>query len=357
VGYSSLLSESLAGNSKALRQVREIRSAGDKAAALTQQLLSFSRRQILQPRLLDLNVVIADFDKMLRTMIGERIIVLVDCAPALWKVQTDPGEIGRAIMNLWLNARDAMPEGGTLTVETANRTLTHSDVNGSSLPPGRYVMLSIRDTGLGMSAELQARIFEPFFTTKEIGRGTGLGLPTVLGIVEQSGGFIRCESAPGRGTTFKIFLPAVAEGLESGAERMEALASAPKGSEVVLIVEDEPAIRTLARVILEELGYLVLDACNGLEGLAHCRTHQGPIDLLLTDVLMPELNGRELAEGALAVRPDLKIMFMSGHTQDVLVKEGVRNGSAFLQKPFTPAALAQTVRAALDVNANSARKT
>jgi CheY-like chemotaxis protein len=357
VGYSSLLCESLAGNARALRQVQEIRNAGEKAAALTHQLLSFSRRQILQPRLLDLNVVIADFDKMLRTMVGERIVVVVDCAPALWKVQTDPGEIGRAIMNLWLNARDAMPEGGTLTVETANRTLTHSDVNGRSLVPGRYVMVAIRDTGVGMSAELQSRVFEPFFTTKEIGRGTGLGLPTVLGIVEQSGGFIRCESAPGRGSAFKFFLPAVAEGVESGAGRTEALASAPKGSEVILIVEDEEAIRNLARDILEELGYAVLEACNGREGLALLKTHQGPIDLLLTDVVMPELNGRELAEGALAARPDLRLMFMSGHTKDVLVKEGVRNGSAFLQKPFTPAGLAQTVRAALDVNADSAEQT
>jgi two-component system CheB/CheR fusion protein len=357
VGYSSLLSESLVGNTRAVQQVLEIRSAGEKAAALTRQLLSFSRRQVLQPRLLDLNAVISDFDKMLRSMLGERIAVLVDCAPVLWKVQADPGEIGRAIMNLWLNARDAMPAGGTLKVETANRTLTHSDVIAHSLKPGPYVMVGIHDTGLGMSAELQARIFEPFFTTKEVGSGTGLGLPTASGIVEQSGGFIRCDSVPGKGSTFRIFLPAVAEGTESGASRTAALASTPGGSEVILVVEDEDAIRKLTRVVLEKLGYVILEACNGAEGLALCKSHQGAIDLLLTDVIMPELSGRELAEAALLVRPDLKVMFMSGHTHDILLKEGVRNGTAFLQKPFTPIALAQTVRAALDVSASSAART
>ena len=210
IGYSDLLQDTLAGNQPAIQQVLEIKTAGERAASLTQQLLAFSRRQVLQPKVLDLNVIVGDFERMLRRLVGERIKVVVDCAPGLWQVRADPGEIGRAIMNLALNARDAMPDGGTLTIETANATLSEADAPGQDLAPGRYVMLAVRDTGVGMDAEMQAHIFEPFFTTKETGKGTGLGLATVLGIVEQSGGAIRCQSELGRGTTFKIFLPAVA---------------------------------------------------------------------------------------------------------------------------------------------------
>jgi hypothetical protein len=201
---------------------------------------------------------------------------------------------------------------------------------------------------------VRAHIFEPFFTTKDIGKGTGLGLATVLGIVEQSGGVIRCESQVGEGTTFKIFLPAVAEAVEEEARPAGGLAKAPKGSEVILLVEDEDAVRKLARMILEASGYVVLDARNGREGLALCEAHEGPIDLLVTDVVMPELGGRELAEGVLKLRPGMKVMFMSGHTQDVVLKEGVKKGTAFLQKPFTPIGLAQKVRETLDSDARSA---
>ena len=208
--------------------------------------------------------------------------------------------------------------------------------------------MAVHDTGVGMDAEMQAHIFEPFFTTKETGKGTGLGLATVLGIVEQSGGVIRCESQPGEGTTFTIFLPAVAEAVDKGARPAGGLAEAPKGSEVILLVEDEDTVRKLARMILEASGYVVLEARNGREGLALCEAHEGPIDLLLSDVVMPELGGRELAEGALKLRPGMKVMFMSGHTQDVVLKEGVQKGTAFLQKPFTPAGLAQKVRETLD---------
>jgi signal transduction histidine kinase/ActR/RegA family two-component response regulator len=348
IGYSDLLHDSLAGNEWAIEQVLEIKTAGERAASLTQQLLAFSRRQILQPKVLDLNAIVADFTKMLSRLVGERIEVSVNCAPGLWQVRADPAEIGRAIMNLWLNARDAMPQGGTLTVETANLTLAGTDVSVEDLSPGRYVTMAVHDTGVGIDAEMQAHIFEPFFTTKEAGKGTGLGLATVLGIVEQSGGVIRCESEPGRGTSFKIFLPAVGEALDKGASPAGSLGKAPRGSEVVLLVEDEDAVRKLARIILEASGYVVLDARNGREGLALCETHHGPIDLLVTDVMMPELGGRELAEGAIKLRPGLKVMFMSGHTEDTVLKEGVQKGTAFLQKPFTPARLAQKVRETLD---------
>jgi CheY-like chemotaxis protein len=305
LGYTSLLHDRLAGDETAIQDVLEIRTAGERAVSLTQQLLAFSRRQVLQPKVLDLNAIVADFDKMLRRLVGERIEVIIDCPPDVWPVRADPGEIGRAILNLSLNARDAMPDGGSLTIRTANVILTEADA-----PP-----------------ELRP------------------------GIVEQSGGVIRCESEPGRGTTFTVFLPAVAETMDKGAHPAGCLAEAPKGTEVILLVEDEAAVRKLARKVLEKSGYVVIDARNGREGLALCEAHQGPIDLLVTDVMMPELGGRELAEGALKLRPGMKVVFMSGHTQDVVLKEGVQRGTPFLQKPFTPTGLVQKVRETLDSDA------
>src|SRR6185369_12930920 len=253
-------------------------AAGERAASLTQQLLAFSRRQVLQPKVLDLNVIVGEFDRMLRRLVGERIKIVLDCEPALWQVRADPGEIGRAIMNLSLNARDAMPDGGTLAIETANVTLTGADASQSGLAAGRYVTMAVRDTGVGMNAEMQAHVFEPFFTTKETGKGTGLGLATVLGIVEQSGGAIRCDSEPGQGTTFTIFLPAAAEAVDTAARPAGGLAMAPKGSEIILLVEDEDGVRKLARRVLEASGYVVHEASNGREGLALCEAHQGTID-------------------------------------------------------------------------------
>jgi two-component system, chemotaxis family, CheB/CheR fusion protein len=354
VGYSSLLQDSLAGNEPAIRQVAEILAAGQRAAAVTQQLLSFSRRQMLQPKVLDLNAIVGDFDRMLRRLLGERITLAVTCEPALWPVRVDPGEIGRAIMNLYLNARDAMPAGGTLVITTANVTLAAGDDGEPGLAPGRYVTVAVRDTGVGMDAEVRAHVFEPFFTTKEVQKGTGLGLATVLGIVEQSGGAIRCESALGQGTTFTIYLPAVVEALDKGVRPSGGFAEAPRGSETVLLAEDEDMVRKLARTILESCGYVVYEASNGREGLALCEAHAGTIDLLVTDVVMPELGGRELAEAALKLRPALKVMFMSGHTQDVVLKEGIQRGTAFLQKPFTATGFAQKVRATLDSAATPA---
>jgi CheY-like chemotaxis protein len=348
VGYSSLLQDRLTDDQSALQQVLEIKSASERAASLTQQLLAFSRRQVLQPKLLDLNIIVAEFERMLRRLVGERIQVTVNVEPALWQVRADPGEIGRAIMNLSLNARDAMPEGGDLTLETANLTLTETDAQSQGIAPGRYVTLAVRDTGVGIDEEAQAHIFEPFFTTKETGKGTGLGLATVLGVVEQSGGVIRCESQLAGGTTFRIFLPAIAAAADGAGRPAAGLAKAPKGSEVILLVEDEEAVRKLARMILEASGYVVHEAGNGRDGLALCEAHQGAIDLLVTDVVMPQLGGRELAERAIQLRPDMKVLFMSGHTEDVVIKEGVQKGTAFLQKPFTPAGLAKTVRDTLD---------
>ncbi len=352
IGYSELLEDTLAGNEPAFEQAHQIKIAGERGASLTQQLLAFSRRQILQPKVFDLNVIVGEFGKMLPRLIGEQIQIAVDCEPALWLVRTDPGEMGRVIMNLTLNARDAMPHGGTLSIETANLILTEAGYPGQNLAPGRYVTMTVRDTGVGLDAEMKLHIFEPFFTTKETGKGTGLGLSTVLGIVEQSGGAIHCESELGHGTTFTIFLPAVDELPDKGARPAGGWANSPKGTEVVLLVEDEGLVRQLARNVLESKGYVVLEAGDGREGLALCESHQGTIDLLVTDVVMPELGGRELAEHALKLRPGLKVMFMSGHTQDVILKEGVKHGAAFLQKPFSPAALAQKVRETLDSNAS-----
>ncbi len=348
IGYSALLLDNLAGNEEARQQVQEIKSAGDRAASLTRQLLAFSRRQVLQPKVIDLNQIVEDFDRMLRRTVGERIQVVIDCAPDLWQVLADPGEIGRAVMNLALNARDAMPGDGTLTIQTANLTLAEPDASEQGLPPGRHVILEVNDTGVGMDVHLQEHIFEPFFTTKETGTGTGLGLATVLGIVEQSGGHIRCQSEVGLGTSFKIFLPAVAEPVQQLLGPPAGLMRAPGGTESILLVEDEDTVRVLVETILRARGYAVLEARSGRDGVKLCETHPGKLDLLLTDVVMPVLGGRELAEAARKLRPGLKVLFMSGHTEDVILKEGVQHGAAFLHKPFTPLQLAQKVRETLD---------
>ncbi|MGJ5814797.1 chemotaxis protein CheB [Paludibaculum fermentans] len=348
IGYSELLKGSLAGQEGLVQQVSEIRSAGDRAAALTQQLLSFSRRQVLQPKILDLNLIVRDFDRMLRRLVGEDIQVRMLCDTNLRHVRADPGEIGRAVMNLALNARDAMPDGGTLTIETANILLSEAEATRHFLPAGPYVALTVHDTGVGFDSDVRAHIFEPFFTTKATGKGTGLGLATVQGIVEQSGGAIHCESELGVKTTFTILLPAVASQVESGSTPVLSLSSAPQGSETILLVEDEEMVRVLARKVLESLGYVIFEAGNGVQGLEFCRAHEGHIDLLVTDVVMPELGGRELAEGAILLWPHLKVLFLSGHTQDVILKAGVQKGAAFLQKPFSPISLAQKVRLVLD---------
>lgn len=350
LGYSIMLRDSLAENAPAARQLLAIETAGEKAASLTQQLLSFSRRQVLHPEVLDLNTVVADCDRMLRRLVGERINIVVSCEPTLWPVRADAGEISRALINLSLNARDAMPDRGILTIETSNVTLTEAQGPGQDLVPGMYVTIAVCDTGIGMDEEMQAHIFEPFFTTKDINKGTGLGLSTVLGIVEQSGGVIRCESELGKGTSFRIFLPAVAVTSARGSTGAGSLhkATRARNSEVILLVEDHEMVRALAREILKMNGYIVNEASSGQEGLEFCEAHEGPIDLLVSDVVMPGLGGREFAERAHKLRPAMKVLFVSGHTEDVVLKEGFKMGTPFLQKPFTPITLAQKVREILD---------
>lgn len=348
LGYSQLLLESVGPDDPKHKELRAIKDSADRAASLTQQLLAFSRRQILQPKVLALNVVLADLERMLRRLIGEHIELVIASDKPLGAVRADPGQVGQIIMNLALNARDAMFHGGTLIIETRNVDVQENSA-GEDLEPGRYVLLAVTDTGVGMDQETRAHLFEPFFTTKGKGLGTGLGLATVYGIVEQSGAQIRVSSALGRGTSFKIFFPRVEEPAESPERPDVPLTTTPRGSEVVLLVEDEDVVRHLARAFLENRGYKVLEATHGGEGLALCRKHQEPIDLLLTDIVMPEMGGRELAEQAKPLHPEMKVLFVSGYTDDILIREGIKlQGSPFLQKPFTLQALARMVREVLD---------
>jgi PAS domain S-box-containing protein len=328
--------------------VEEIRKAADRAAALTRQLLAFSRQQLLVPQVLDLNALVANLERMLQRVIGEDVEFRTALAPALGAVRADPGELERVIMNLVVNARDAMPQGGMLTIETADAELGGLDAQ-EHLPvqPGRYVMLAVSDTGVGMDAAIKAHVFEPFFTTKEKGKGTGLGLATVYGIVKQSGGYIWVYSEPGRGTTFKIYLPRVEAEAEPLAPRSEPPASL-RGSETVLLVEDEEAVRNLTRKVLETHGYAVLPAAGGQEALRLASEYDGPIHLLLTDVVMPTMSGRELAGRLASVREETKVLYVSGYTDDTIVHHGVLEpGIAFLQKPFTPEALVRKLREVL----------
>jgi two-component system CheB/CheR fusion protein len=348
IGYSHLASNILGEGHKATEYVHMIESAGQKAAALADQLLCFSRRKVLQPKVFDVNAVVADLARMLRRSVGEKIKVVVRSSSDLWRVKADPSEIERALMNLCLNARDAMPAGGTLTIRTSNVTIGDTEAPLHSLGAGRYVELLVRDTGIGMDPETQTHIFEPFFTTKGTGKGTGMGLAIVLGIAEQSSGAVWCDSEVGKGTRFKLLLPATTAASDPEERPAGGGAEATKGSEVVLLVEDEDQVRKLASEVLQGNGYVVLEARDGREGLSVCEAHKGKIDLLLSDVVMPQLGGRELAERILTNRPDIKVLFMSGHMQDVILKEGVKAGTPFLQKPFTPSDLADKVRAVLD---------
>jgi two-component system cell cycle sensor histidine kinase/response regulator CckA len=280
---------------------------------------------------------------------GQRVEISPHLAADLPLVRLDRALFRQVLLNLALNARDAMPEGGALTITTKNVTLTSPEHTNPG--PGRYVTISVQDTGTGMGVDVQEHMFEPFYTTKEIGNGGGLGLATVLGIVEQSGGAIRCDSAAGWGTTFSIFLPAVRTTADKTELVAGELAGAPKGSEVILLVDDEEVVRVLAAKVLKASGYTVYDVNSGLEGLAFCESHAGPIDLLISDVVVPDLEGADLAAGALKLRPDIQVMFMSGNTEDGVLNEGVLKGMSFIQKPFTPLALARKVRETLDIRA------
>ncbi len=351
IGYADVLAETLESNGEASDHVATIRRSAERAAMLTDQLLAFSRRKVLQSKVFDLNVVIVEFEGMMRRLLGEPITIVVQCASDLWRVRADPGEIGRVVMNLCLNARDAMPAGGTLTIQTGNVHLDEAAAGSCDLPAGPYVRLVVGDTGIGMDAEMRTRVFEPFFTTKETYKGAGLGLSTALGIVHLSDGAILCDSELGQGTQFTILLPVATAGADVVELATVGLAQAPSGSsEVVLLVEDEDGVRRLARKILERLGYVVLEAKNGREALSVIETHRVAVDILVSDVVMPGFGGRQLAERALALRPGLKMLFMSGHTEDAILKEGVSRGTPFLSKPFTPSELAHKVREVLDSN-------
>jgi PAS domain S-box-containing protein len=329
--------------------IEEIKGASEKAANLTRQLLAFSRRQILEMKVLDLNTVLRDLDKMLHRLIGEDIELITLLADDLGRVKTDPGWVEQIIMNLAVNARDAMPNGGKLTIETANVELDEAYArNHVSVKPGRYVMLSMSDTGVGMTPEVRQQIFEPFFTTKEKGKGTGLGLSTVYGIVKQSGGNIWVYSELGKGTTLKIYLPCVDE----PAEKLKAQVLGeefPRGSETILIVEDDKEVRNLAVRILKRQGYTVLDGSYGDEAFSACRQHKGPIHLLLTDVVMPGMDGRALSESLSQLHPEMKVLYMSGYTDDAIVRHGVMaKGINYIQKPFTVSELTNKVREVLN---------
>ena len=343
LGYSDLLLSQLPTGDGMRTDLEEIRKAGERAASLTRQLLAFSRQQMLEPKIIDVNEIVSNIDKLLRRLIGEDIVLVTRLESGLGFVRADPGQLEQVIMNLVVNSRDAMPSGGKLTIEThAVRLDSPLDLGRIAIEPGRYSVLEIRDTGTGMEPSVQARIFEPFFTTKEKGKGTGLGLATAYGIVKQSGGYIACESQPGRGTSFRLYLPESPEAATPEARPSSALpAVAPRTKHTVLLVEDEDGVRRLSRRLLENEGYRVLEAAAGEEAIALAKGHSGPIHLLLTDVVMPGLNGPEVAERVVFLRPEIKVLYMSGYTDTSLARLSAE--APLLQKPFTPEGLASRV--------------
>jgi two-component system cell cycle sensor histidine kinase/response regulator CckA len=340
IGYADLLARRVKGTAFLEHNVGEILEAAERAAALTRQLLAFSRKQVLQPRVLSLNAVVADMESMLRRLIGEDVQLVTDLGENLGRVRADPTQLEQVILNLAVNARDAMPRGGKLTVETSN----------VELDDGRYVTLSVSDNGIGMDVETCSRVFEPFFTTKELGKGTGLGLAMVYGIVAQSGGSIRVYSKPGEGATFEVFLPRVDDPLAPDADPAERPADG--GSETLLVAEDEDGVRALICEILRELGYRVLEASRPEVAIKAMTDGGPPVHLLLTDVVMPGMDGRQLAEKLTTLQPGLRVLYMSGYTGEAIAEHGVlEHGTQLLQKPFTPDALARKVREVLDQRA------
>jgi two-component system cell cycle sensor histidine kinase/response regulator CckA len=325
----------------------EVRRAAERATGLTRQMLAFGRRQILDPRVLDLRDSVTSMGPMLQRLIGENVDIVVRENGDRGHVKADPGQIEQMILNLAINARDAMPRGGTLTFEVSDARLSIADArSGATVVPGRYTLLTVTDTGQGMDADTQARVFEPFFTTKQKGKGTGLGLSTVYGIVKQSGGYIWVESTPGMGARFSIYLPRVEEAVEP--KTMRTPAESLTGSETILVVEDESAVRTLVRKALERYGYRVLTAGTPNEAIELARITGDRIHLLISDVVLPQMSGRALADRILPSKPETRLLFMSGYTDDAIVHHGVLDeGTPFLQKPFSPQALARKVRQVL----------
>jgi PAS domain S-box-containing protein len=346
--YAELLEDSLSQTDAMRRNTQAIIKAADRAAGLTSQMLAFSRKQVLSPVALNLNAAVADSAKMLQRLIGEDIDLRVNSVPSIWTIRADPGQLAQVLMNLSVNARDAMPEGGVLTLATRNATVGDRPIYGHpEVPSGDYAILSVTDTGTGIAKEVQERMFEPFFTTKCLGKGTGLGLSTVYGIVKQSGGYLLVDSEPGHGACFSIYLPRVTEAIPAGeAPGREGL---KYGTETLLIVEDESALRESIRTFLSGLGYTILTASSGQQALALAAQVAQPIHLMLTDLVMPRMNGRELAQILGGLRPEMKTMYMSGHTDDEIMRRGVQeDGIAFLHKPFSLAKLAHKLRELLD---------
>jgi PAS domain S-box-containing protein len=336
IGYAEILQESTREGHSDRECVDEILRSGQRAASLTRQLLAFSRQQVLEPKIIDLNVVVADMEKLLRRLIGEDIELNTSPERELHRIKADQGQLEQVLLNLAVNARDAMPNGGRLTIKTRNVTMGASEVQRYSYPvkPGDYVQLSVSDTGTGMDSATQARIFEPFFTTKEKGKGTGLGLSTVYGVVKQSDGYIETDSGLGKGTTFTIHLPVVAE--TAASELPPAVVtSTSRGNETVLLVEDQDALRFLTQSMLKRLGYRVFEASEGAEALAVSASQKCPIDLLLTDIVMPGMNGCDLARRLVHERPDIKVIYMSGYSGQGIGQVVIPSGSHFLAKPFS----------------------
>ena len=354
IGQSELLLSDLPAGSPLAKNATEINKAAVRAAALTRQLLAYGRKQVLQPETLDLNRVIVSMEGMFRHLMGGNVNIQIVVAPGLEAVKADAGQIEQVIMIMAINARDAMPNGGKLTLETENASFGQESFGRyPELKPGDYVMMAITDTGKGMSAEVKARVFEPFFSTKEVGEGTGLGLSTCYGIIKQSGGHISVYSELARGATFKIYLPQVEQRTKTPLQRLDS-PDLPRGTETILLVEDDPALREMATTLLRRLGYTVLATADCIEALSLKQQRDiGHIDLLFSDVVMPHMSGKELSERMRAIYPHTRILFTSAYAENAIIHQGVLNkGVALLQKPFTPSALARKLREVLDQPTN-----
>jgi len=348
-GYTDILRDSLSPHDPLQGDIQQIKSACRQASKLTKQLLAFGRKQPSKPRVIDLNDLVNEMLKMIQRVIGEDIHVETKLESNLGAIKVDDNQLQQVLMNLAINARDAMPSGGTLTISTRNTKLMEKmDSNRWSVPPGDYVNLSVSDTGVGMSEDVIARVFEPFFTTKETGKGSGLGLSTAYGIVKQNRGSIRVKSAPGQGSVFNMYFPRVHGPVTRKVNKMST-APMKTGTETVLVVEDEGIFRDLIVRILKRDGYKTLEAANGGEALMICEEHKEQIDLMLTDVIMPQMNGRKLVERTLPLHPEMKVLYMSGYTDDVIADHGVlEEGVEFIEKPFSANVLLNKVREVLD---------